>query len=184
MPINEKLRRVKPSLDELLPDPESREAFEEASAALEAGRLVRAFRQQRGITQRELADCLSITQARISAIETGEGRDGPSYALLKRIARACGASWPMAAAAKRAAAHATSAAKKRGGAGTSKTVIIIDTKGDIIGKVVGVSPGQIKADGPSGMKYDPDLGAFVIGKPGASVRRATVRRAQKLTMKR
>jgi transcriptional regulator with XRE-family HTH domain len=87
---NEKqLHRVKPSLNELLPTLELREAYEEASAALEAGQLVRALRKRAGLTQQALAERLSMTQARVSAIEAGEGRDGPTYGLLKRIAAAC-----------------------------------------------------------------------------------------------
>jgi transcriptional regulator with XRE-family HTH domain len=91
-----KLRRVSPRLDELLPTAAAREAYEDASAALEAGRLVRSFRERSGMTQGQLAERLSISQPRICAIERGEGRDGPSYALLKRIAAACGVEWPLA----------------------------------------------------------------------------------------
>lgn len=82
------LRRVKPTLDELLPTPKLRLAYKE-TAALEAGKYVRALRKEAGLTQSALAARLSITQARISAIESGDGRDGPSYGLLKRIAKAC-----------------------------------------------------------------------------------------------
>lgn len=174
MAMDEKLRRVKPSLDELLPDPEAREAFDETSAALEAGRLVRAFRRRRGLTQSELASRLAITQARISAIETGEGRDGPSYALLKRIAHACGVAWPVTPLAKHAMAHSASSHWKKATAGVSKTVKVVDTKGDVVGKVVGVSVGRIKAEGQPSMKFDPALGAFVIGRP-SSVRKAATR---------
>jgi transcriptional regulator with XRE-family HTH domain len=96
---NEKqLHSVKPSLNELLPTLELREAYEEASAALEAGRLVRALRKRAGLTQQALAERLSMTQARVSAIEAGEGRDGPTYGLLKRIAAACGMSLASALA--------------------------------------------------------------------------------------
>ena len=89
------LSSIKPALDELLPTPALREAYEEASAALEAGRLVRTVRTEAGLSQKMLAARLSITQARVSAIESGEGRDGPSYGLLRRIAAACGT--PLAA---------------------------------------------------------------------------------------
>lgn len=92
MSRDKQLHRVKPTLDELLPTSELQEAYEEASAALEAGKLVRALRKTAGLTQQALAERLSVTQARVSAIEAGEGRDGPSYGLLKRIAAACGTS--------------------------------------------------------------------------------------------
>jgi DNA-binding XRE family transcriptional regulator len=88
-----KSTRVQPKLEDLLPTPELRVAFEEASAALEAGQLVRAMRNKAGLTQVQLAERLKVEQPRISAIEAGRGRDGPSYALLKRIAIACNIPW-------------------------------------------------------------------------------------------
>jgi DNA-binding XRE family transcriptional regulator len=88
-----KSTRVQPKLEDLLPTPELRVAFEEASAALEAGQLVRAMRNKAGFTQLQLANQLGVAQPRISAIEAGHGRDGPSYALLKRIAIACDVPW-------------------------------------------------------------------------------------------
>jgi transcriptional regulator with XRE-family HTH domain len=94
MTTKNKLQRVTPDFDELLPSDDARSDFEEASAAQEAGRLVRGFRRFAGITQTQLAERLSIAQGRISVIEKGEGRDGPTYGLLKRIAHACGADWP------------------------------------------------------------------------------------------
>ena len=88
-----KLSRVQPKLEQLLPHAEQRLAFEEASAALEAGQLVRAARINAGLTQVELAQRLGVEQPRVSAIEAGRGRDGPSYALLKRIFAACEIPW-------------------------------------------------------------------------------------------
>lgn len=88
-----KLSRVQPTLEQLLPRAEQRLAFEEASAALEAGQLVRAARMNAGLTQVELAQRLGVEQPRVSAIEAGRGRDGPSYALLKRIFVACNIPW-------------------------------------------------------------------------------------------
>jgi DNA-binding XRE family transcriptional regulator len=98
---SDRLGRVEPRLDELLPTPELRQVFTEASAALEAGRLVRSLREKAGLTQEELADRLDMKQPRVSAIEAGRGRDGPSYALLKRIVFACGGTWNVPAALER-----------------------------------------------------------------------------------
>jgi transcriptional regulator with XRE-family HTH domain len=88
---------VTPNPDDLLENPQRRERFEETSAALEAADLVRAMREQaasktgrRGISQTELAARTGLSQPRISQIEKGIGRDGISYALLRRIALACG----------------------------------------------------------------------------------------------
>jgi transcriptional regulator with XRE-family HTH domain len=90
---NRMTNRTRPQLEELLPTPALRDAFEEASASLEAGRLVRSMREMAGLTQQGLADRLDIKQPRISAIEAGRGRDGLTYALLKRIVVACGGDW-------------------------------------------------------------------------------------------
>jgi len=87
------LKFVRPKLKDVFSTGKQLLDFEDAAAALEAGRLVRALREQANLTQLELAKRLGVSQPRVSAIEAGVGRDGPSYALLKRIAIACGAQW-------------------------------------------------------------------------------------------
>jgi transcriptional regulator with XRE-family HTH domain len=89
-----------PPVDELLPDAASRARFEEVSAALEAADLVRRMRRRAlsvqgtaGISQEELARRTGLSQPRISQIESSAGRDGLSYAVLRRIAHACGIDW-------------------------------------------------------------------------------------------
>lgn len=86
-----------PVVSDLLSDPQVRERFEQTSAALEVADLVRRMRRQalstgggRGISQLELAERTGISQPRISQIEKGSGRDGISYAVLRKIAYACG----------------------------------------------------------------------------------------------
>jgi DNA-binding XRE family transcriptional regulator len=86
------LHRVKPDLSELLPTHELRLTYGDASAALEAGRFIRDWRKKAGLTQVALAQRIEVTQARVSAIESGDGRDGPSYSILRRVAEACGVS--------------------------------------------------------------------------------------------
>ena len=70
------------------------EALRRSRDVLEGGRLARRMREAadggEGISQQELARRLGISQARISAIERGSGPQGPTFELLKRIARACG----------------------------------------------------------------------------------------------
>jgi len=61
-----------------------------SSAAMRAGDMIRRMRKARGLTQRELAAEIGVSQERISEIETGVGPHGPTFALLERIARACG----------------------------------------------------------------------------------------------
>lgn len=72
-------------------------AFENQSASIEAGRAVRRWRTSAGLTQKALAERLEVTQGRVSAIEQGRGREGPSYATLKRIAAACDVELDLAA---------------------------------------------------------------------------------------
>jgi DNA-binding XRE family transcriptional regulator len=93
-------KRPSPEFADLLAKPEVRARFEQTSAALEAADLVRRMRRQalstsgvRGISQEELARRADISQPRISQIEKGDGRDGVSYAVLRKIAYACGIDW-------------------------------------------------------------------------------------------
>jgi transcriptional regulator with XRE-family HTH domain len=88
---------------DLLSDPGIRARFEEKAAALEAANLVRQMRSQalsasgmRGISQDELAQRAGLSQPRISQIEKGDGRDGLSYAVLRKLAYACGVDWGQA----------------------------------------------------------------------------------------
>jgi DNA-binding transcriptional regulator YiaG len=90
------------NLEALSPTPEKMGQFREASDALEAAALIRSIREtaraalirsirETGrISQAELARRLRISQGRMSIIEKGDGPNGPTYAMLKRVARACG----------------------------------------------------------------------------------------------
>jgi len=81
------------------PGSKAETAFDNKLAALEAGDLVRAWRRsapEGELTQKGLAARLGVTQARVSAIESARGAEGPSYATLKKIAFACGHAWPLA----------------------------------------------------------------------------------------
>jgi transcriptional regulator with XRE-family HTH domain len=89
---------VEPTLEELLPTPETMQLFQQFAAALAAGQLVRGWREHAGLTQKQLAERLRLTQARVSAIEKGRGRDGPTYGLMQRLATACGVNWPTGVA--------------------------------------------------------------------------------------
>jgi transcriptional regulator with XRE-family HTH domain len=94
-----KLEFLRP--EDVLQNPEDLARFQESIDLAEAAHLVRAMRGRalrvdgrKGISQAELANRIEVSQSRISQIESGEGRDGPSFTLLKRIARACGIDWP------------------------------------------------------------------------------------------
>jgi HSP20 family molecular chaperone IbpA/DNA-binding XRE family transcriptional regulator len=73
----------------------NREAFENADAVQEAARFVRQMRDYAKLSQKVLGEKLGVSQARISEIERGNSPEGVSYALLKRVARACNLpDWP------------------------------------------------------------------------------------------
>jgi transcriptional regulator with XRE-family HTH domain len=57
-------------------------------AALEIGQTIRRVRIAKGMTQVGLAEAAGISQAALSDIELGKGSDGPSYRILREIARA------------------------------------------------------------------------------------------------
>jgi transcriptional regulator with XRE-family HTH domain len=78
------------NIEALYATPERAELFREATDALEAASLIRGIRELVEISQAELARRLGVTPARMSTIEKGEGPNGPTYAMLKRVARACG----------------------------------------------------------------------------------------------
>jgi transcriptional regulator with XRE-family HTH domain len=63
----------------------------------EAAQFVKKLRKSAGLTQRDLAARLGISQPRISAMERGIGPDGPSYLMLKRVADACKIPWSLEA---------------------------------------------------------------------------------------
>jgi transcriptional regulator with XRE-family HTH domain len=80
-------------LDLVGESPTARSGFETARYALEAAGLVQDMRKAadggHSITQSELARRLEMTPTRVNTIERGDGPLGPTYALLKKIARAC-----------------------------------------------------------------------------------------------
>lgn len=61
-----------------------------SSAAAEAGDLVRALRLAAKMSQRELAAAAGLQQPALSAIERGEGKDGPTFRKLRDLAEALG----------------------------------------------------------------------------------------------
>jgi len=83
------IRKARPAFDA---------GLREGAYAREGAALVRGFREERGWTQKQLAAALGVSQARVSTAEKGAGRDGPSYAFIKRVAAACGVEWPAQAA--------------------------------------------------------------------------------------
>jgi DNA-binding XRE family transcriptional regulator len=66
--------------------------IEEERATLRAAEFVKQARKSAHLSQAGLAKKLDVTQVRISQLEHGEGKNGPTLALLQRVARACGGS--------------------------------------------------------------------------------------------
>ncbi|MGI4813331.1 MAG: helix-turn-helix domain-containing protein [Janthinobacterium lividum] len=74
--------------DELLEDPEIRAGYEEQSQLVRFGRMVRAARESKALTQAALAAKLAISQSEISRLEKGEGVMGPSLDRIVAVAHA------------------------------------------------------------------------------------------------
>lgn len=65
------------------------EGYAVRDAVMQAGRMVRAMRNDAGFTQTQLAERAGMSQAEISRLEAGLGRHGPSVEILNRLAKAC-----------------------------------------------------------------------------------------------
>jgi ribosome-binding protein aMBF1 (putative translation factor) len=62
----------------------------EERANLCAAEFIRHSREVADLSQAELAEEIGITQARVSQLERAESPEGPSIAMLARVAKACG----------------------------------------------------------------------------------------------
>lgn len=82
-----------------------------SSAAVEAGDLVRSMRLAANMPQRELAHAAGLRQPALSAIERGEGKDGPTYRTLRDLAEAVGMRIALVPKGERASATASSPKK-------------------------------------------------------------------------
>lgn len=81
---------VRFSVQDRLKDPEVRRGYEEQSAVVEAARLVRRMREMSGLSQEILARQVGTSQAHLSTLERGIGKQGPTFLMLRKLARACG----------------------------------------------------------------------------------------------
>ena len=61
-----------------------------STASFRAATLVRTMRREASYSQRDLAARIGVSQARISEIEAGLGKHGPSWDVMERIALVCG----------------------------------------------------------------------------------------------
>ena len=81
---------------ELLKIPGSSKLIAEERANLHAAELIREARKFAHLSQAALAAKLQVEQSRISQMESGRGKYGPSVVLLERVARACGGTLRLA----------------------------------------------------------------------------------------
>lgn len=68
--------------------PERRQGYDKAGRAIRLAREIRALREARGLSQRELAELVGTTQSAIARLEGGHV--SPSLATLDRVAGALG----------------------------------------------------------------------------------------------
>lgn len=68
-------------------DPELRRLYEEEIVNFEVGLAIRAARERKGVTQKELAKKIGTTQSVISRLEDAD-YEGHSLSILQRIAKA------------------------------------------------------------------------------------------------
>lgn len=72
--------------------------YAQGEDVFEAIALLHSFLERSGKNRKDVAAALGVSSARITQALRGGGRDGPSYAFIKRFARACGIDWPGASA--------------------------------------------------------------------------------------
>jgi len=77
------------SIEELLDDPIVRQGYDEQAAVVRAAALARGMREASGLSQTALAARIGTSQAHLSMLERGVGRQGPTFLMLHKIAAAC-----------------------------------------------------------------------------------------------
>lgn len=76
--------------DIFIRNPKTRTAIFEQEAVWTSTMFIRAARAATKMSQAELGRAIGVSQARIAFLESGSARRGPSFALLARVAHACG----------------------------------------------------------------------------------------------
>lgn len=80
--------------DLLANSPEAHAAFERRGDAYEGIELLRDMQARSGKSRRAIAESMGVQPSRVTQVLRGDAREGPSYAFIKRFARACGFDWP------------------------------------------------------------------------------------------
>lgn len=76
--------------DQLMRNPAFTAGYEQQGQLVRFGRMMRAARENEGLTQAELATRLEISQSEISRLEKGEGINGPTFERIVAFAHALG----------------------------------------------------------------------------------------------
>lgn len=74
--------------EERLANPEAASAYAESSRAYRLGRDIKALREARGLSQRQLGERIGTTQSAVARLEAGGSP--PSLSTLERVAEALG----------------------------------------------------------------------------------------------
>ena len=85
----ERFRTFKSRLREDLKDPEFKRHYEEEKQALQLAMKITALREQKGLSQQQLAKLMGTSQQAISRIESGE-YEGFTLKTLEKVAEATG----------------------------------------------------------------------------------------------
>jgi DNA-binding XRE family transcriptional regulator len=85
----EGVRKFKSRLREDLKDPEFKRHYDEERQALKLAMKIAALREQKGLSQQELAKLMGTSQQAISRIESGE-YEGFTLKTLEKVAEATG----------------------------------------------------------------------------------------------
>jgi len=83
------LEPVSRSLNEKLKNKTFREAYEHYHEALSVGLKIKAVREHAGLTQKQVADRMGVSQQVVSRLESGEV-DNPTIDTLARLAKVTG----------------------------------------------------------------------------------------------
>jgi ribosome-binding protein aMBF1 (putative translation factor) len=83
-------KSVAKSVSDLLPQASDLDTYYDAYAVESAAAFVRTARQEAKLTQEQLAVKLGVNQSRVAELERGRGKQGPTIAVLARVAAACG----------------------------------------------------------------------------------------------
>jgi len=159
---NKSVKDRKIPLSQLLGTSEKRwTAFRRGADILEAAATIKRMRLAAGLSQTDLALACDTTQSHISELENGTGKQGPTYGLLKRIARACDldlslhvvpaevAKSPRSVIGARPLHDRVMVRRIEGDQKTAGGIIIPDTAQEkpMEGEVVAVGPGARGEDG-------------------------------------